>query len=99
MVVGITRVEIFLPENHSLKEKRQAIRKIVEKIETRFNVSVMEIEQTNLWQRAVVGFASIGVNRDHVNKALERVIEFIESLYIGEIIDTRTEIIVIGDAV
>ncbi len=99
MVVGITRVEIFLPENHSLKDKRQAIRKIVEKIETRFNVSVMEIEQTNLWQRAVVGFASIGVNRDHVNKALERVIEFIESLYIGEIIDTRTEIIVIGDAV
>ena len=99
MVVGITRVEIFLPENHSLKDKRQAIRKIVEKIETRFNVSVMEIEQTNLWQRAVVGFASIGVNQDHVNKALERVIEFIESLYIGEIIDTRTEIIVIGDAV
>lgn len=99
MVVGIMRVEIFLPENHSLKDKRQAIRKIVEKIETRFNVSVMEIEQTNLWQRAVVGFASIGVNRDHVNKALERVIEFIESLYIGEIIDTRTEIIVIGDAV
>ena len=99
MVVGIARVEIFLPENHSLKDKRQAIRKIVEKIRVRFNVSVMEIEQTNLWQRAVVGFASVGVNQDHVNMALERIIEFIESLYLGEIIDTRTEIIVIGNAV
>jgi uncharacterized protein len=99
MVVGISRVELFLPDNHSLKDKRHTIRRIVEKTRPRFNISIMEIEQSNLWQKAVVGFAVLGVNRDHVDGTVDKVCEFIESLYIGEIIKAETEIIVVGDAV
>ena len=99
MVVGVSRVEIFLPENHSLKDKRQSIKRIVEKTKTRFNVSIMEIEQTNLWQKAIIGFSVIGVNTDHVSAAIEKIQEFIEALYVGEVVDTKTEIIVIGNAI
>ncbi len=67
MVVGLSRLEIFLPENHSLKEKRQAITRIVERTKGKFNISIMEIDQTNLWQKATVGFAVVGVKQDHVN--------------------------------
>jgi uncharacterized protein YlxP (DUF503 family) len=99
MIVGVSRVEIFLPENHSLKDKRQSIKRIVEKARARFNISIMETEQTDLWQRAIIGFSIVGVNKDHVSSAMEKVFEYIESLYIGDIIDTKNEIIVIGDAV
>ena len=99
MVVGVSSVEIFLPENHSLKDKRQAVKKIVERTRAKFNISIMEVEQTNLWQRAKIGFSVVGVNQNHVGLAIENICEYIESLYIGKIIDTRTEIIVIGNEV
>jgi len=99
MVVGVSSVEIFLPENHSLKDKRQAVKRIVEKTRTRFNISIMEIEQTNMWQRAKIGFSIVGVKKDHVDSFIENVYAYIESLYIGKIIDTRTEIIVIGNEI
>jgi uncharacterized protein YlxP (DUF503 family) len=94
MIVGVSSIEIFFPENHSLKDKRQAIKRIVEKTRAKFNISVMEVEQTNLWQRASIGFSIIGVKKNHVSSAIENVYKYVESLYIGTIIDTKTEIIV-----
>jgi uncharacterized protein len=99
MIVGVSSIELFFPENHSLKDKRQLTRKIVEKVRSRFSISVMEVEQTNLWQRAHIGFAVVGVKKDHVDAAIENVHDFVESLYMGEIIGTKTEIIVLGDEI
>ena len=99
MVVGVARLEIFLPENHSLKEKRQAMRRIVERTKGKFNISIMETNQTNLWQKATVGFAVIGVKQDHVSATIENVSRYIESMYIGKVIGSETEIMVIGDEV
>lgn len=88
-----------MPDNHSLKEKRQAITKIVERTKGKFNISIMEIDQTNLWQKATVGFAVIGVKQDHVSSTIENVSRHIESMYIGQVIGSKTEIMVIGDEV
>jgi hypothetical protein len=99
MVVGISRLEIFLPENHSLKEKRQAIRKIVERTKGKFNISIMETDPTNLWQKATVGFAVIGAKQDHVSSTIESVARYVESMYIGKVIGSKTEIMVIGDEI
>jgi uncharacterized protein len=99
MVVGIAKLDIFLPENHSLKEKRHDLRKIVEKTKGKFNISIMEVDPSNLWQRATVGFAVVGVNQDHVSATIEKVSESIESMYIGKVIGCRTEIMVMGDEV
>jgi uncharacterized protein YlxP (DUF503 family) len=99
MVVGISRIEIFLPENHSLKEKRHAMTRIVERTKGKFNISIMEIDQTNLWQKATVGFAVVGVKQDHVSSTIENVSRYIESMYIGKVIASKTEIMVIGDEV
>ncbi len=99
MVIGISRIEIFLPENHSLKEKRHAMTRIVERTKGKFNISIMEIDQTNLWQKATVGFAVVGVRQDHVSSTIENVSRYIESMYIGKVIGSKTEIMVIGDEV
>ena len=99
MVVGVARLEIFLPENHSLKEKRQAMKRIVERTKGKFNISIMETDQTNLWQKATVSFAVIGVKQDHVSTTIESVSRYIESMYIGKVVGSKTEIMVIGDEV
>lgn len=99
MIVGISTIEIFFPENQSLKDKRQALKKIVEKTRTKFSISIMEINQNNLWQRAQIGFSVVGVKRDHVYRMIDNVHKYVESLYIGTIIDTKTEIIVMGNEI
>jgi hypothetical protein len=99
MVIGISRIEIYLPENHSLKEKRHSMTRIVERTKGKFNISIMEIDQTNLWQKATVGFAVVGVKQDHVSSTIDNVARYIESMYIGKVIASKTEIMVIGDEV
>jgi uncharacterized protein YlxP (DUF503 family) len=99
MVVGISRVEIFLPENHSLKEKRQATKRIVERTRQKFNVSIMEIDRTNLWQRTSIAFSVVGSGRDIVERMIENIHTYIESMYIGKVIDTRTEILMVGNEI
>lgn len=93
MYVGISSVEIFLPENHSLKEKRQATKKIVERTKSRFNISIKEINRSNLWQKAYIGFSVVGESIDEINRVVDDVHNYIESLYIGKVINTKTEII------
>ncbi len=99
MVVGISRVEIFIPENHSLKEKRQATKRIVERTRQKFNVSVMEIDRTNLWQRVTIGFSVVGSGKDIVERMVENIHIFIESLYIGKVINTSTEVVMVGNEI
>jgi len=99
MVVGISRVEIFLPENHSLKEKRQATKRIVERTRQKFNVSIMEIDRTNLWQRASIGFSVVGSGKDIVERMIDNIHTYIESLYIGKVIGTSIEILMVGDEI
>jgi uncharacterized protein len=99
MVVGISRVEIFLPENHSLKEKRQATKRIVERTRQKFNVSVTEIDRSNLWQRVTIGFSVVGNGREIVERMIENIHLFVEELYIGKVIDTTTEIMMVGDEI
>jgi len=62
-------------------------------------VSVMEIDRTNLWQRVTIGFSVVGSGRDIVERMIENIHLFIESLYIGKVIDTRTEVMMVGDEI
>jgi len=82
-----------------LKDKRQAVKKIIEKTRARFNISIVEFSQNNLWQRARIGFSVVGVKKAHIDMAIENVYNYIESLYIGKIIDTNSEIIVLGNEI
>lgn len=99
MIVGISVVEIFLPDSHSLKDKRQAVKKIIDKTRMKFNISMAEFGENNLWQRAKIGFSVVGVKKDHIDMAMENVCNYIESLYIGKVISTNSEIIVLGNEI
>ncbi|MBP8625559.1 MAG: DUF503 domain-containing protein [Syntrophorhabdaceae bacterium] len=99
MIVGVSTIEIFLPDSQSLKDKRQAVKKIIEKTRMRFNISIADFSQNNLWQRVKIGFSVVGINKDHIDAAIEDINNYIESLYIGKIIDTNSEIIILGNEI
>jgi uncharacterized protein YlxP (DUF503 family) len=93
MVIGVCKLDLRIPENHSLKEKRHVLRKLVDRVRTRFNVAISEVGDNDLWQRAQMGFCTVGNDRRHINSSLDKVIYFIEQMNLVEMVHTEIEII------
>jgi uncharacterized protein YlxP (DUF503 family) len=93
MVVGICRIDFRIPENHSLKGKRHVLRKIIDRVRHRFNVSISEVGNQDLWQMAQLGICAVGNDRRHINSSLDKVIDFIEKMQLGEMVHTEMEIL------
>ncbi len=81
MHVGVCQIELRLPENQSLKGKRQVIKSITTRIQNRFNVSVAEVDNQNLWQLATLGIACVSNHRRHADETLANVVKFIVQNY------------------
>ena len=80
MTVGIARITLFVPESHSLKEKRMVLRRVKDRVRNKFNVAVAEVDENDVWQRAVVGLALVGNDRRFVESALDEVVRFVRDL-------------------
>jgi uncharacterized protein YlxP (DUF503 family) len=66
--VGVLTLEVRLENSHSLKEKRQVVQGLKDRLRRKFNVAVAEIDYQDLWQRALV--AAVTVSGDHQHAAL-----------------------------
>jgi uncharacterized protein YlxP (DUF503 family) len=84
-VVGVLKLTLFLPENHSLKGKRGVIKKIKARVANTFNVSIAECDGHDLWQRAVLGICQVGTDVAHVDGSLRQVVRFIEGMQVAEL--------------
>ena len=94
MNVGVCRVSLRLPENASLKGKRQVIKSITSRVRNKFNVSIAEVDDNDVWQLATIGICYVSNNNRHTNQVLSRVVDFIEkSRFDVEILDYEIEII------
>jgi uncharacterized protein YlxP (DUF503 family) len=93
MIVGICHLDVIIPENHSLKGKRQVIKKIIDRVRNRFNISIAEVGDNELWQRSQLGISLVGNDRRFVNSYLDRVVNFIEAMNIVDIAHSELEIL------
>ena len=78
MVIGACRLQLILPDNHSLKGKRSVVRSICAQVRQRFNVAVAEVEDQDLWQVAGLGFAVISADARHADQMVAEIVDFIE---------------------
>lgn len=78
MVVGILRFVLSIPGSGSLKAKRHVLRKVIDRVRARYNVSVAEVADNDLWQKASVGVAAVGNDRAFVNEVLDKVLRSVE---------------------
>ena len=94
MNVGVCRISLRLPENLSLKGKRRVLKSIITQIGNRFNVSVAEVDDHDLWQLATVGICCVSNNGRYTNEVLSKVVDFIiNSRFDVEILDYNIEIL------
>ncbi|HUV51676.1 MAG TPA: DUF503 domain-containing protein, partial [Dehalococcoidia bacterium] len=59
MNIGALKVRLRIPENHSLKGKRMIVRSITSQVKSKFNVSVAEVEDQDMWQVATLGITCV----------------------------------------
>jgi len=81
MHVGVCQIKLRLPENHSLKGKRQVIKSITTRLQNRYKVSVAEVDNQDLWQLATLGVACVSNHRKHTDEILANVVKFIAQNY------------------
>jgi uncharacterized protein YlxP (DUF503 family) len=93
MVVGVCQLDVRIPENHSLKGKRHVLRKLTERVRNRFNVAISEVGDNDLWQRAQIGICTVSNDRRHINSSLDKVVDYIENMYLVEVLSTEMEIL------
>lgn len=92
MVVGVARLNLALGQSRSLKDKRQVVRKIVDRVRARFLVAIAEVDDHDLWQKATLGLAAVGNDTGHVRAMIDEVIRSIEELYVAPILSADVQV-------
>jgi uncharacterized protein YlxP (DUF503 family) len=93
MVVGVLKLNLILPENHSLKGKRGVIKRIQARVTEKFNVAVAECDHQDLWQSTVLGFAAVGTSEAVVQATLQNLVDFVDGMGLTLLGEFSSEII------
>ncbi len=94
MNVGVCRIKLRLPENLSLKGKRRVLKSITARVRNKFNVSIAEVDDHDLWQLATLGICCVSNNGRQTNEVLSKVVDFVtQGRFEVEILDYEIEIL------
>jgi hypothetical protein len=93
MVVGLLSLELMLAENHDLKGKRQVLKSVKDRVRRRFNVSIAEVDDLDLWQSATLGVACVSKDRNQVELTLAHVASFVEDLHLASVEGVHIELL------
>lgn len=94
MVVGLLTIELQIPESNSLKEKRQVVRALIQRIRQGYNVSVAEVDHQNSWQLATVAVACVSDEAAMAQQLMEKVVDFVQHQRLAMVLlDYRTELL------
>lgn len=74
MPVGLLTLELHIPEAQSLKDKRQVLRSLKDRLRGQFNVAVAELDHHDVWQRSVIGIVTLSNEQGHVEESLQNVL-------------------------
>ncbi len=91
MILGTCRIQLFIPEAGSLKAKRSVIKSLKDRIRSRFNVSIAEVADHDLWQRATLGIVVVSNERKHADQTIAAVVRMVEREPRAELIGFETE--------
>ena len=91
MNVGLCILELHLSSAHSLKEKRRVVKGLKDRLKSRFNVSVAEIDHQDLWQRATLGIVSISPDRRPLESCFQQIQRIVESELSADVVSFEVE--------
>ena len=90
MIVGLITWDLHLVACHSLKEKRQIVKSLKDRLHQRFNVSAAETDHQDLWQRAEVSACVVSTDRRHAEQVLREADRLVDGAAGARIVDSST---------
>ncbi len=98
MTVGVARVTLYLEDTFSLKDKRQVVRSITQKVRNQFNAGIAEVEDLDDARAATLAIVVVSNSANHAQEMLQIIIDFIERrVELGVMGEIETELIPYGD--
>jgi uncharacterized protein YlxP (DUF503 family) len=92
MIIAAARITLMIPENASLKGKRRVVKSLVEKVRHKFDAAIAEVGDNDLWQKAKIGVALVGNDRQLLEARLQQIMKFMENQHLAEIVDSQVEL-------
>jgi hypothetical protein len=89
--IGVLTLELRIESSHSLKEKRHVVQSLKDRLRHKFNVSVAEIDNQDLWQRATVAAVTVSSDRENAEKVLRSVEEEAAGLVGSALVEATVE--------
>ena len=96
MPIAKLTVELSIPHAQSIKDRRQVLRSLKDKLRHGFNVSIAELDDANLWNRATLGIAAISGSSSYLAgqmRELDDAIHRLTNTLGAEILDSFVEIL------
>jgi uncharacterized protein len=93
MLVGVLRIELFIPSSDSLKAKRLAVKSIKERLKSRFNVAVAEVDEGDKWQRSTLGVVTISNEARHIDSIMGNVMNLVYGDRRVEVLDSTFNLV------
>jgi uncharacterized protein YlxP (DUF503 family) len=91
MPIGLLTLEILVNDAQSLKDKRQVLRGLKDRLRSHFNVAVAELDHQDLWQRSLVGVVGISSEESHLAELLQSALEASEKLLGRDLVSHEIE--------
>jgi uncharacterized protein YlxP (DUF503 family) len=92
MFIGVCTMEMHIPESGSLKTKRHSLKSLKDRIRSKFNVSVAEVGDNDLWQKTSLAVAAVSNDKSHLNQTLDHVLNLVRSVPEVSLLDYQIEI-------
>ncbi len=89
MPVGVLTLEIQIPYAHSLKEKRAILQKVRDRLRSRYNVAIAELDHQDAWQHATLGVVSVSNSQQLLESVFHEVLAESERI-LGEDVASHT---------
>jgi hypothetical protein len=75
MVIGSALIELDIPENGSLKDKRRVVKSVIARLRNEFNLAAAEVDAHDEWQRAVLAIVTVSTDPGHAHGLLEKAVD------------------------
>lgn len=92
MIVGTLKLRLVLRGSHSLKDKRRVIKSLKDTLSNKYNISVAETDEQDVWQTAEVGVAAVGTDGSFVQSVLTNVVNYVRFFGGVELVDAQQEL-------
>lgn len=92
MIVGSLRVRLLVRESRTLKDKRQVVRSIKDRLQNSFNISIAEVDEMDNRQIIVLGLAMVSNESVQIRQTFDQILQALRAHPVAEFLDHETEV-------